>query len=75
MSMAPFTDKRGAAGAVYPCLQMMLAFSMNSIVLSLSNNAVEILSISCISLPLLGLYCLKKINDKPEYEISGVQSS
>nr|WP_254616741.1 multidrug effflux MFS transporter [Burkholderia metallica] len=55
MSMAPFTDKRGAAGAIYSCSQMALAFAVNTIVSSLSDDAVVLLGTTFIVLPALGI--------------------
>ncbi|EGR5448322.1 Bcr/CflA family efflux MFS transporter [Vibrio cholerae] len=75
ISMTPFTDKRGSAGAVYSCSQMALAFAVNSIVSLLSDNAVGILGVSYIALPVLGIYLLRKMQSKQDHIISGVSSS
>src|SRR5699024_2210907 len=75
ISMTPFTDKRGSAGAVYSCSQIALAFAVNSIVSLLSDNAVEILDVSYIALPVLGIYLFRKIQSKQDHIISGVSSS
>lgn len=75
ISMSPFTDKRGAAGAVYSCSQMALAFAVNSAVSSLSSNAVALLGISYIVFPALGLYLSRGLQSKPDYAASGVRSS
>jgi len=64
MSMAPFTDKRGAAGAVYSCSQMALAFAVNSAVSSLSGNAVALLGTSFILLPSVGLFLSRRMQGK-----------
>jgi len=56
ISMTPFSDKRGAAGAVYSCSQMVLAFIVNSIVSSYSGNEVVLLAVTFIVLPAMGLY-------------------
>ena len=64
MSMAPFTDKRGAAGAVYSCSQMALAFAVNSAVSSLSGNAVTLLGTSFILLPSVGLFLSRRMQGK-----------
>jgi len=64
MSMAPFTDKRGAAGAVYSCSQMALAFAVNTAVSSLSGNAVALLGTSFILLPSVGLFLSRRMQGK-----------
>ncbi|MEM5369199.1 multidrug effflux MFS transporter [Paraburkholderia azotifigens] len=61
MSMSPFTDKRGAAGAVYSFSQMALAFAVNSAVSLLSGSAVVLLGASYIVLPTAGLYLCRKM--------------
>ena len=65
ISMSPFTDKRGAAGAIYSCSQMALAFAVNTAVSALSGNAVMLLGISYIALPLLGLWLCGRLESKP----------
>ncbi|GAC1405708.1 MAG: multidrug effflux MFS transporter [Burkholderiaceae bacterium] len=75
ISMSPFTDKRGAAGAIYSCSQMGLAFAVNSTVSSLSSNAVALLGISYIVLPALGLYLSRTMQSKSTYAASGAKSS
>jgi Bcr/CflA subfamily drug resistance transporter len=64
MSMAPFTDKRGAAGAVYSCSQMALAFAVNAAVSSLPGNAVALLGTSFIVLPAAGLFLNRRMQGK-----------
>ena len=61
ISMTPFTDKRGAAGAVYSCSQMALAFTVNSIVSLFSGSEVILLGATFIVLPVMGLYLCQKM--------------
>ncbi|WP_338525885.1 multidrug effflux MFS transporter [Pseudomonas batumici] len=75
MSMAPFTDKRGAAGAVYSCSQMALAFAVNAAVSSLSSNAVVLLGTSFIVLPVVGLVLSRRMQGKAVPVVSGVRST
>ena len=62
ISMTPFTDKRGAAGAVYSCSQMALAFAVNSVVSSFSGSEIVLLGVTFIVLPLVGLYLCRKMH-------------
>ncbi|BBQ03135.1 multidrug effflux MFS transporter [Paraburkholderia fungorum] len=64
ISMSPFSDKRGAAGAVYSCSQMALAFAVNSVVSSLSGNAVALLGVTYIVLPAVGLYLCRRMQTR-----------
>ena len=70
MSMAPFTDKRGAAGAVYSCSQMALAFFVTTTVSSLSDNAAALLGATYLVLPALGLMLCTKIGAWPAFGAS-----
>jgi len=74
MSMVPFTDKRGAAGAVYSCSQMALAFAVNATVSSLSGNAVTLLGTSFIVLPTVGLFLSRRMQSKSAYAVSGART-
>ena len=65
ISMSPFTDKRGAAGAIYSCSQMALAFAVNTAVSALSDNAVMLLGVSYVALPVLGFWLCGKLETKP----------
>lgn len=53
--MDRFPARRGAAGAIYCCSQMGLAFGVNSLVSSVSNDVVTLLGVSYVVLPALGL--------------------
>ena len=55
ISLGRFPAKRGAAGAIYCCSQMGLAFGVNGIVSSLSGDVVALVGASYIVLPALGL--------------------
>ncbi|WP_064118511.1 MFS transporter [Pseudomonas fluorescens] len=61
ISMTPFTDKRGAAGAVYSCSQMALAFAVNSLASSFSGNEVLLLGVTFIVLPIVGLLLCRRM--------------
>ncbi|CAI8776436.1 Bcr/CflA family efflux transporter [Pseudomonas sp. IT-347P] len=61
ISMTPFSDKRGAAGAVYSCSQMVLAFAVNSIVSSFSGSEVVLLGVTFIVLPAIGLLLCRRM--------------
>ena len=74
ISMTPFTDKRGAAGAVYSCSQMGLAFVVNALVSVMSDNSVLIISTTYIALPIIGLYLCRKIQTKQLHSASGVKA-
>ncbi|MGL5127621.1 MAG: multidrug effflux MFS transporter [Aeromonas popoffii] len=71
MSMVPFTDKRGAAGAVYSCSQMALAFAVNAMVSSFSGDSVVLLGVSFIVLPAFGLMLCRRVHAKPMLAASG----
>lgn len=75
ISMTPFTDKRGAAGAIYSCSQMALAFVVNSFVSLLSTNAVLLLGVTYIVLPLLGLYIIHQVQSKPAHAAAAANSN
>jgi DHA1 family bicyclomycin/chloramphenicol resistance-like MFS transporter len=50
-----FPARRGAAGAIYCCSQMGLAFGVNSLVSAVSSDVVTLLGVSYVVLPALGL--------------------
>lgn len=75
ISMIPFTDKRGAAGAVYSFSQMALAFVVTTAVSSVPGNAVVLLGTSYIMLPILGLYFGLKMQSKLAYDALGAKSA
>ncbi|WP_206955368.1 MFS transporter [Trinickia acidisoli] len=54
--MSRFPTRRGAAGAVYCCSQMAIAFGVNSVVSSVSSDIVTLLGVSYMALPALGLF-------------------
>lgn len=55
-----FPTRRGAAGALYCCSQMGLAFGVNSLVSAAGNDVVALLGVSYVMLPVLGLgLCLR----------------
>ncbi|MEJ2765897.1 multidrug effflux MFS transporter [Photobacterium sp. MCCC 1A19761] len=74
ISMTPFTDKRGAAGAVYSCSQMALAFMVNALVSVMSDNSVLIISTCYMALPIIGLYLCRKIQTKQLHSALGVKA-
>lgn len=75
MSMTPFTDKRGAAGAIYSCSQMALAFVVNVAVSAVPGDAVLLLGISYLVLPAAGLYVWGRMNAKPAVTAPSAPSS
>lgn len=56
IAMSRFPSRRGAAGALYCCSQMALAFGVNSVVSSISNDVIMLLGISYVVFPALGLF-------------------
>jgi len=75
ISMSPFTDKRGAAGAVYSCSQMALAFIVNSVVSSMSSNAVALLGMTYLALPVAGLYLCGRMQAAKKQADGGLVSA
>lgn len=74
ISMMPFTDKRGAAGALYSCSQMALAFAVSTLVIAFAGDGVLLLAISYLVLPVVGLVMLRTIPIEDGSESSGFRS-
>lgn len=63
-ALAPFSDKRGAAGALYGGFQMLIAFLSSAIVGALTHDGVLILGVCYTLLGVLGLGVYLKIKEK-----------
>ncbi len=62
ISMTPFSDMRGAAGAVYSFSQMALAVVVNLVAFSFSESEVLFLGVAFILLAVMGLYICRTMH-------------
>lgn len=70
ISIGRFPERRGAAGAIYCCSQMGLAFGVNSVVSSLSGSVVTLVGASYIALPAVGLFLCSRMASKSSAFVS-----
>lgn len=67
VAMEPFTDKRGAAGAIFGFFQMSLVFLINTVAAALSAHGLLLLGASYLVLPLIGLWlCWRMFRATPK---------
>lgn len=56
LALSTFRTKRGAAGALYGCFQMVVAFLVSAMVGSMLHNGAVVLGMSYFALGLLGMF-------------------
>ncbi|MDO5104217.1 MAG: multidrug effflux MFS transporter [Lautropia sp.] len=61
VAMEPFTDKRGAAGAIFGFFQMSLVFLINAVASALPGSGLLLLGTSYLILPMAGLLLCRTI--------------